>query len=88
MDNDKLDEHLITPLRTGVPRNTQLTERAAKLTTEAAAAVSGEERQDCCAVHKLAFGRPVPWTNDHGNIQLAEGVAVREILVAFCLIFR
>ena len=60
MDTAQLNACLLTPLRTGVPNNTQSTERAVKLTTEVAAAVCGVERQDGCALNKLTFRRRCP----------------------------
>ena len=48
------------PLVTGVPLHTQSTERAVKLTTEAASAISGTERQDGAALNKRAYRRRHP----------------------------
>ena len=46
-----------TGLKTGVPCHTQSTERAVKLTTEAAACVTGAARQDGLSLNELAFRR-------------------------------
>ena len=60
MDDEQIDAYLVTPPRTGMLSNTQSTESAVKLSTVAAAAVSGEERQGGCVLNKLVFGRRCP----------------------------
>ena len=60
MDDEQIDPYLVTPLRTGVLNNTQSAESAVKLTKVAVTVVSGEERQDGCALNKLVFRRPCP----------------------------
>ena len=55
--DDELNTHLDQPYRTGVPCHTQSTERAVKLTTESAAAVSGADRQDGYSHNKVAYRR-------------------------------
>lgn len=57
LDDGQLEACLTTPLVTGIPNNTQSTERAVRLTTEAAAAVSGAARQDGLSLNKRAFRR-------------------------------
>ena len=46
MSDLEIDNFLLEPLTTGVPSHTQSTERAVKATTEAVAAISGQDRQD------------------------------------------
>ena len=54
---EQLNELLHKPLSTGIPCHTQSTERSVKLTTEAAAAVAGTDRQDGYSLNKVAFRR-------------------------------
>ena len=60
LDDSELASFQQQPLVTGIPLHTQSTERAVKLTTEAAAAVSGAERQDGAALNKRAYRRQYP----------------------------
>ena len=60
MSDEELEELLLAPLKTGVPCHTQSTERAVKLTTEAAAVVTGAARQDGCSLNKREFRRRCP----------------------------
>lgn len=60
LSDQELSKLLDEPLRTGVPCHTQATERAAKLTTKAAAAVAGADRQDGYSLNKVAFRRRFP----------------------------
>ena len=52
--------HSATPLTTDVPNNTQSTERAVRLTTEAASTVEGAARQDGHCLNKKAFRQRCP----------------------------
>ncbi|KAF0305707.1 hypothetical protein FJT64_022706 [Amphibalanus amphitrite] len=60
MTGDQLEKFLETPLLTGLPCHTQSTERAVKVTTEAAGQVRGARRQDGHALNKLAWRRRNP----------------------------
>ena len=60
MTGDQLEKFLETPLLTGLPCHTQSTERAVKVTTEAAGQVRGARRQDGHALNKLAWTRRNP----------------------------
>ena len=55
-----LDECLVTPLVTGIPCNTQSTERAVRSTTESVKRVRGQRRQDGCSLNKGTFRRICP----------------------------
>lgn len=55
-----LEQCLEAPLVTGIPCNTQSTERAVRSTTESVARVSGARRQDGCSLNKGAFRRLCP----------------------------
>ena len=57
LSDHELDELIVAPLKTGVPSHTQATERAVKLTTESAAAVTGTARQDGYGLNKKEFRR-------------------------------
>ena len=54
---ERLNELVDEPLHTSVPCHTQSTERSVKMTTEAAAAVTGVDRQDGYSLNKVAYRR-------------------------------
>ena len=60
LSDSQLAACLEVPLKTEVPNNTQSTERAVKLTTEAAAAVMHVDRQDGYALNRRAFRQRCP----------------------------
>ena len=59
LTDTELEDAISVPFKTGVPCHTQSTERAVKLTTEAALCVMGSERQDGVSLNKLTFRRHV-----------------------------